>query len=266
MGPNLEENRGLSTESAVYLYAIVRSVRRPAVNKAPDGLPHTGPVRALDAGRGVWLLVADAPLARYGEAPIEEGLKDLDWVSACAMAHEAVVRHFARRLTTVPMRLFTLFRSDERALEHARRSRARLSRALTRIDGCEEWGVRLFASEDAPRPAPRGPKGPDAGRRFLEQKRAQHLSAREGVTAAAGKAQSVVRALGRNARAHRALAVPPVSASSRLVAEAAFLVRREGRQRFRTAVTKAVTAGRASGLRLDLTGPWPAYNFVDAAR
>src|SRR5262245_19079246 len=98
-------------DSAVYLYALVQSPRRPALGRAPAGLPETGAVRVVDAGPQLWLVVAEAPLARYGEDAIERGLQDLDWVSACAVAHEAVLRHFSRRLTTVPMRLFTLFRT-----------------------------------------------------------------------------------------------------------------------------------------------------------
>ena len=191
--------------------------------------------------------------------------KDLDWVAACAMAHEAVVRHFARRLTTVPMRLFTLFRTDERALEHVRKSQAHLSRVLKRVDGCEEWGVRLFAADPPPAKAV-SIEGPDAGRRFLERKRAQHQATRTETTAAARKAQAVVRGLARTARAQRQLPIPKAAASGRLIVDAAFLVPRDGRARFRTAVAQAAAEGRADGVRVDLTGPWPPYNFVEEAR
>src|SRR5688572_17770531 len=99
----------------------------------PRGLAGAGPVRLLDAGERLWLVAADAPLARYGAAAIERGLRDLTWVSACAMGHEGVVEHFARRATVIPMKLFTLFASDERAVAHVQRTRRRLDRLITRV-------------------------------------------------------------------------------------------------------------------------------------
>jgi hypothetical protein len=250
----------------VYLYAVVRSPRRPSLARAPSGLPQAGTLRVLDAGAGLWLVAADVPLARYGEEAIERGLKDLDWVAARALAHEEVVRHFARRLTTVPMRLFTLFRGDDRAREHVQKSKAQLARVLSRVEGCEEWGVRAFADEKAERPKAAVLRGPDVGRRFLEQKRAQHRAASSSSTAAARAAQAFVRTLGHSARAQRKLPIPSAATSSRLLVDAAFLVPRDERQSFRRAVAKAAAEGRRQGVRITSTGPWPPYNFVDATR
>jgi hypothetical protein len=223
-----------------------------------------GPLRALSAGEGLWLIVSDAPLARYSEEAIAKGLQDLDWVSACAVAHEAVVRHFSRRLTTVPMRLFTLFRSDERAQEHVRRSQRKLARVLARVDGCEEWGVRLFAAPQTEAAPPSVARGADAGRRFLERKRAQHRETRQRAGASARTAKALVRDIARAARGDRTLPLPAeAAAQGRLLMDAAFLVPREARARFRAALSKASTVGQERGVRLDVTGPWPPYNFVD---
>jgi hypothetical protein len=51
----------------------------------------------LDLDRGLFLVVADAPLARYGDDAIQRGLSDLDWVSRAAVAHEGVVESSSRR-------------------------------------------------------------------------------------------------------------------------------------------------------------------------
>ena len=40
----------------------------PDLRGAPEGLPGTGKPRALAAGQALWLIVADAPVSRYGEA------------------------------------------------------------------------------------------------------------------------------------------------------------------------------------------------------
>ena len=138
-------------ETATYLYCLVRQDRAPVLARAPRGLPATGRARALDAGDGLWLVVADAPLSRYGSAPLETHLRDLEWVAACATAHEAVVEFAARGATTVPLKLFTLFNGDERAVAHIRRLRPTIDRVLDRVAGRQEWGVRVRLDEVAAR-------------------------------------------------------------------------------------------------------------------
>jgi len=73
--------------TATYVYCVVADTKRPRLTRVPAGLPGAGPVRLLDLDRGRYLVVADVPLSRYGEAAIERGLSDLDWVSRAAVAH-----------------------------------------------------------------------------------------------------------------------------------------------------------------------------------
>ena len=40
------------------------------------GLPGLGVCRLLDAGHGLWVVVADAPLPRFGEVAIQHGLRN----------------------------------------------------------------------------------------------------------------------------------------------------------------------------------------------
>src|SRR5206468_8300348 len=71
----------VSTGSATYVYCLVARAKRPRLTGVPAGLPGTGPVRLLDVDPGRYLVVADAPLSRYGEKAIQRGLSDLAWIS-----------------------------------------------------------------------------------------------------------------------------------------------------------------------------------------
>src|SRR5881628_539581 len=133
--------------TATYVYCLLSARGSPLRARGPRGLAGTGAVRALDVDDGLRLIVADAPLSRYGSEPIEQHLRDLGWVSSCAVAHERVIEHFARHGTVIPMKLFTLFAGDERAVDHVRRSLKRVRRVLTRVSDREEWGVRLRLDE-----------------------------------------------------------------------------------------------------------------------
>src|SRR5262245_10714788 len=114
MNPSGARNR----ERATYVYCAVQAGRRPAMRRGLRGLPGAEAPRLLEAGERVWLAVSTVALDQYGAQPIEERLRDLDWVSRCAVAHEAVVEAAARSGPVVPMKLFTLFSSDARAVAH----------------------------------------------------------------------------------------------------------------------------------------------------
>src|SRR5258706_972042 len=132
------------TATGTYAYCVVANATRPRLKRKVAGLRGMGPVRLLDVDDGLFLAVADAPLDRYGEAAINRGLSDLDWVSRAAIAHEAVVESFIAESAVLPMKLFTIFTSDERALAHVRGERRRLRAAATRVANQHEWGVRVI--------------------------------------------------------------------------------------------------------------------------
>ena len=248
--------------SATYLFALLRRARPPAVAGAPSSLPGLGPVRALAAGPGLWLIVADAPRAAYDEAAIERGLRDIDWVSPRALGHEAVVEHFTSAGPLLPLKLFTLFDSDERALAHVRARRAALARALEKVAGRHEWGVRL--SGDGRAPAPARPAGAPSGTQFLLAKKAQRDQASRRAEQAGVAAEGLFTALSRHADGarRRPLVAPP--SGSRLWLDAAFLVARGRRRSFEAALRKESRRLEALGFQVTLTGPWPPYNFVES--
>src|SRR5688572_29630518 len=147
---------------ATYLYSVTRSAKKPAVGRVPPGLPGGTTPKLIPAGRSLWLAVSQVPLDRYGPVPLEAAFRDLDWVPQVAVSHEAVVEHFARSRSAavVPMKLFTMFSSEERAVAEMQARREQIDGVLARIAGCEEWGVRVTrrparASRSAPAPQAR---------------------------------------------------------------------------------------------------------------
>jgi hypothetical protein len=259
------------TGSATYVYCATRGERPPTLARPPRGLPGAGPLRALAFSRSLWLVVADAPLDRYGEAAIAGGLRDLDWVAACAAGHERVVEHISGVSTTVPMKLFTLFASDERATAHARVLAPRIARAAERIDGCSEWGVRVHVDERRARADARGaaaaksPRGA-RGTSFLLRKKAEHTGVRDAVRAARQVADRAFADLAQSAR--ESVRRPPVSreVAARVLLDAVFLVPSKASRAFRSAVKRAHTSLSKNGCEVTLTGPWPPYHFVEGGR
>lgn len=249
--------------TATYVYCAVQASRTPRVARVPSGLPGLGKPRLVDAGGGLLIVVGDAPLPQYGEASIARGLKDLDWVSRCAIAHESVVERWIRAQAVVPMKLFTIFESDERALAYVRQQRRKLDRIVQRVAGRCEFGVRLrLASPPAPeRPARR----PTSGTGYLAAKKQKRDTVHEQAVRAQSRANAAFAALAsKAAEAERHSPAARGHVPSRLLLDAAFLVDTDRVERFR-AVTRRLTRDlKGKGFSLELTGPWPPYNFIES--
>ena len=183
------------------------------------------------------------------------------------MAHEAVVDYFARQsnVTVVPMKLFTMFSTLPKAIGEMRGRRRELAPVVKRIAGCEEWGVRLIRT--AP-PLRRGraaasPAGSTSGAAFLAAKKKGRDDALAAVHALAATADDVYETLAGIARDARRREGAPEGAAPPVL-DAAFLVPSSRRAKFRSAAQRLSGASERAGASMTLSGPWPAYNFVQS--
>jgi hypothetical protein len=255
----------MANQSAVYLYCVVKSARRPAVARVPDGVSGATPPAAHAAARGLWLIAADVPLSEYGPGKLEPRLQNLDWVATTAVAHEAVVEHFARikNAAVIPAKLFTLFSSFDKAVADVAARRGAIERVMKRIAGCEEWGIRVTRRLDVP--APEETKAANvSGAAFLAARKAARDRTANARSAALAAAQTAFEALADRSRDARARPRRPEPGTNPPILEAAFLVAASSRARFKSEARRQAAACASAGADLTLTGPWPAYNFVGA--
>ena len=259
-----------------YVYCLVRSARAPFLGDVPAAMPGASSVRALRAGDGLWVVVSSVPASEYDETALGAGLQNLDWVGRRAVAHEAVVESFLSARAVLPMQLFTLFTSDDRALEHVARQRRRVDRILTRLERQLEWGLRLSfdetgaraAVEEAHRSRRARTKSAESGAAYLARKRDLFDVTRVQVTEAKAAADRLYRAMSRAATEsrRRTATEQATTPGSRLLLDAAFLVPAGRTAAFRAALRQNARKVSGVGLVVSLTGPWPPYNFIDAGR
>ena len=253
--------------AATYVYCVVDSARRLSGARVPAGIPEASRPRALPLGGTLWMIAADAPSGRYGEDALRANLRSLEWVSEVAVGHEAVVEHFARirGVTVVPMKMLTLFTSEEKARAELRSRRRELATTIRRIAGCEEWGVRVFAD---PAGVPAAPPKRTAGSRsisgteFLAARKAAReagYAVRARALDAAGAAYETLAGLARAGRQRPRTAEPGTNPP---LLDAAFLVTATSRRAFGAAARRQARSCAAAGARMTLSGPWPAYNFI----
>jgi len=249
---------------ATYVYCIVSSTQPPSMGQTPPGPPGTGKARVLEIRPHRYAVTSDASLDDFGEGPLSTHLSDLDWVSRAAVAHEAVIASLMPQSdAVVPMKLFTLFTNDTRALEQLRSGWPRVEGVIRRLAKHEEWGVRLVF-DVARAPADDRSVVTESGRGYLAAKRRQHRTSSAQSTSMRKTAGDVLKALRPFVRDTRQRPVTaPANSASRLLLDAALLVPRGRAARFRAVAARQAKKVGPAGYALQITGPWPPFSFVD---
>jgi gas vesicle protein GvpL/GvpF len=246
-----------------YVFCLVRSDRQPTMRRISEGMPGGHDLRAIEVGEHLWAIAQSVPEAGYSERALTRGLQNLDWVGPRAIAHERVIESFLSARALLPMPLFTLFTSDDRAAQHVQSDGTRIRRLLKRVEGKVEWGLRLTFDEKAAR-AKVSSRPVTSGTEFLVRKRDVLDIDRTRLKEAQGAAGRVYKSMSRLATAaQRRTSLERAAPGSRLLLDAAFLVPAGKSGAFRSAVRQQTRDLKAVGIAVSLTGPWPPYNFIE---
>ena len=233
------------------------------MRRISEGMPGGQDVRAIEVGERLWAIVQSVPESDYSETALARGLQNLDWVGPRAIAHERVIESFLSSRALLPMPLFTLFTSDDRAVQHVQSDGARIRRLLTRVEGKVEWGLRLTFDEKAARTEVSN-RRVTSGTEFLARKRDVLAISRARLKEVQTAADRVHKSMSRLATAaRRRTSLERAAPGSRLLLDAAFLIPAGKSGAFRSAVRQQTRGLKAAGIAVSLTGPWPAYNFIE---
>jgi hypothetical protein len=262
--------------SAFYLYCVGSGpALAPLVyDSTPAAIEDEGRLELIEE-KGLAAVVSRVPLKDYDEGALPAHLQDAAWMALRAMRHERVVDYFAKRASIVPLRFGVIY-LDRAGVERMLGERgAELSAAIKRLDGREEWGVNVFCdrkalmdsitsispllrelNEQAARAQP--------GQAYLMRKKIDALRKDEARAEVKRAVENIELELQKQSEGATRLRLLKDEAGEpgELVGKLAFLVARAGFQEFRSAAERLATEHGGAGFRLELTGPWPAYNFV----
>lgn len=247
-----------SLQSATYVFCLVQSRTAPSTRGVPSSVPEAGAIRLLPIERGVWAVVADAPLTHFSGEALQEEMQDIEAISRHALAHASVIEFFFRRAPVIPLKLFTLFSSDERAREHVHGRLPALKRLFAALRGHEEWGVRVVTGEAEAESA----RTAATGRDYLQVKKRLHDQSMAPSRAAVRAANGAIRALGRLAAKTRHEKFPPPGRGRPYATGASFLVKASASRTWKAHASRLEAKLAEQGHRLDVSGPWPPYHFV----
>jgi hypothetical protein len=258
-------------ELGYYVYGVARGedaeIRADLEGVDPQHTVMLIPHRDLVA------LASCVPLSEFGEEPLHENLNDVEWLEAKARGHERVLDHVLAKMPVVPMRLCTIYRSDGHVREVLEREHDVFADALERLEGKTEWGVKVIADPGAlERAADEAAENVDsadaslsAGAAYMREKgrAARRRDAADRI--AEGWAQEVHDRVAAHAveALLNPLQNPEVSGhTGDMLLNGVYLVDDQASQDFHSAVETLGTEFDRRSVRVELTGPWPPYNFV----
>jgi len=264
------------SELAYYVYFIAESAATAELpaESLPSAIEDSAKLDWVTAG-DLAALTSQVPLASYSEERLAEHLSDATWTAARAMRHETIAEYVAKRAAVVPLRFGTIFNERSGIERMLSEKGIELRQILERLRGREEWGVNVFCDQAVMlssitsvstvlRELVERASQASPGQSYLMQKKIDALKVDEARAALNRIIEEIEKTLGEQSDDAKRLRVLKVEATEHgeLKAKFAFLVTQSGFDQFRDAAERLAQEHQSAGVRLELTGPWPAYNFT----
>jgi hypothetical protein len=233
------------------------------------GVDPRTPLRFVREGE-VAALVTDISLAEFGADAIAERVKDLRWVEEKVRAHDRVIKEMLASGAVVPCRFGMVLRDEQDVRNVLAAHEGDLLAALDTVEGKKEWGVKVLAVAPG-RASKRDAATPESGRAYFLQKKRDELARAEGSRAVREAADACHRELA--AATDDAALLPSGNRSigqggaeggdaADVALNAAYLVADADTGTFHAKVDSLAERYRAFGMTVEVSGPWPPYNFV----
>jgi hypothetical protein len=245
---------------AVYVYGVVNA--DVTLGTLPVGVDGVSLVHGVSDAR-LTALVSEVAGAEFDEGRLREHLGDVAWVQDTARRHELVLEAIGALATVIPMRMCTVYRSEDEIRQLLAREARGLHDGLRYLEGKAEWGVKVFSDpfRGSEPVAERGSSGADYMRQRLRDREARATAAQRAEDAAL-HVHDVL-----NTVAEDSVIVSPALHEHRdrageMLLNGVYLVHDAAREDFRAQARALAGSFVELGIELELTGPWPAYNFV----
>jgi hypothetical protein len=243
----------------LYVYAIGRA-----------GHPVPDDVEAVDGG-ALTAFVSPVDEAEFSQPVIDARSKDVEWLGRIGYRHQSVMAELMRGGTIIPLRAFTLFKTHASLKHHLEENREQFARILERIDGKQEWTLRIEFDPERWRDAlskrvaslaalETEIDGANPGKAFLLRKKLDEERKKASREAEQQVASEIEQAVLEKLKSE-------VVAESRERRDGAFpqinvLLPRDEEARLQELHDDLARRYDGEGVTLALTGPWPPYTFA----
>ena len=251
--PAAKSPRKLEVPRALYLYAISEAPKNAAPVITAEGIDGEAPVEAIRC-EGYLCWISRVPKTEFADT-LPDRMQDLEWLATAGLRHQRAVSEISARMTALPARFGTVFLSEDSLAQHIKERKTALKESFQRVADADEWGIKIFATA---KPKARAVTKAASGADYLMRK-AELLQPR------VGKLDDEVLQFIAAVTKLAVAASPGGKASAGqpgLVWHGSFLIRRADRKKLEAALKKYAGSWKDER-RIDCSGPWPPYSFVE---
>jgi hypothetical protein len=188
-------------------------------------------------------------------AELARKMEELEWLAESSVRHQRIVSAIAEQMTLLPARFGTIFLSRKSLDDDVRSRTKNLDSAFARVKDADEWGVKIFLTAPA-KPALVSAK---SGKDYLKKKAEAIAAARSaGPDAEIEKLASDLGKLARGQAASNKVS----SGQQGLQWQSSYLLPRAKRKQWDAVLLKYAKRW-ADKRRIESSGPWPPYSFVE---
>lgn len=267
-GRTTTETKGRE-DKAVYLFCL--APEHAGITPEGTGVDGRNPLFVRRFG-DLAALLSEVDVGDFCGVSAESNMRDLRWIGPRACRHEEVIERAMSDCPVFPARFATLFSSLHSLATLITAHHDVIAKFLDYMSDKEEWAVKvlldrakaeeyLFAStiDSYQQILPSSP-----GASYMQEKRLRTEVGKMLRPWVKTACAAMARELRGQAFDHRGLKILPrrVSGLDRdMVLNGAFLLQKDVRDGFSARMEELNAVHSERGLTLDLSGPWPPYNF-----
>jgi len=267
----MENRTTIGTDKIIYLYCFFKG---PSSLVPQEGIDGTNPTMVIFY-KDLCALVSPVPIDEYNEETLNLRIENLEWISSKARRHDDIVRYAMKFHPVVPVRFGTIYASNERLLEVLRNGYDELCSYLDFIDGKEEWGVKIYAKEEAGKKAiedsdelirqlDREISNATPGQAYLLRKKRADLVRQQSDNVLDKIADDMYQLLlswSIKGRKNKVLSKRATGKENDMILNAAFLINIQDVADFKEKIGLLSASYEGDVFSFEISGPWPCYNF-----
>jgi hypothetical protein len=237
-------------DKVLYLYGITKS---SGSVRAVNGVDDVATIETITcSGLVCWT----SRVSRTDFADnLSKKMENLDWLAAMSVRHQRAVAAIAEAQEILPARFGTIFLNESSLCRDISGRKAALANDFKRIEGSEEWGIKVFA---LPAHGPRLTGKVRTGKDYLQAKsrlmrKPPTKQKDEEIVRFAAELESISEA---------SAAGGTISGGRRdLLYQVSVLLKKSNRKQLE-ALLQSFSQQWKQTRNIECTGPWPPYSFV----
>ena len=256
----------------IYLYCLIHKVP-----KLP--LPLLDNNARFFYYQGLYAVVSNVSVDEFSEENLKRNLADLEWIKSKAGIHEKVIEAVMKNYCVIPFKFGIIFNTEENLKIMLKKHMGKFKDALKYLEGKEEWGVKIYCDIDKLKEnlvredkelldIDREINSASPGKAFILKKKKLEL-VNTSVNKKLNKyGQLIFEKLNQRSIESHINKLLPKEVTERkeeMILNSAFLIEKNKVENFMEAENAFKEIFEEMEFFLDCTGPWPPYNFCEAA-